>query len=187
MVAPLRIRPERKMGMVSSMFNSVSGKRIALLGFAFKKDTADVRETAAAYVSKFLLEERAHLRVYDPKVRLPAMLSELDYTCGVTPENCPDLAVSSALCRRAAAFAPLVPARPRPRPNAPACACFPGSRDALVLPCLRSEPQRWPGSRVRSLVCCLVLLPLRARSRRRALCRAPPLWRLATAPTPWQS
>jgi len=88
-------------GMVSSMFNSVSGKRIALLGFAFKKDTADVRETAAAYVSKFLLEERAHLRVYDPKVRLPAMLSELDYTCGVTPENCPDMATRFVSCASA--------------------------------------------------------------------------------------
>ncbi len=58
--------------IVKCMFNTVSGKSLALLGFAFKKDTGDVRETAAAYVSKTLLEERANLRIYDPKVRLPA-------------------------------------------------------------------------------------------------------------------
>jgi UDPglucose 6-dehydrogenase len=54
--------------IVKCMFNTVSGKSLALLGFAFKKDTGDVRETAAAYVSKTLLEERANLRIYDPKV-----------------------------------------------------------------------------------------------------------------------
>ena len=42
--------------MVRSMFNSITGKKIAMYGFAFKKDTGDTRETAAAYVSKFLLE-----------------------------------------------------------------------------------------------------------------------------------
>jgi UDPglucose 6-dehydrogenase len=55
--------------MVSRMFNSVTGKKIAILGFAFKKDTGDVRESAAAYVAKALLGERANLHIYDPKVR----------------------------------------------------------------------------------------------------------------------
>jgi len=55
--------------MVSRMFNSVTGKKIAILGFAFKKDTGDVRESAAAYVAKALLGERAQLHIYDPKVR----------------------------------------------------------------------------------------------------------------------
>ena len=54
--------------MISSMFNTITNKKIVLFGFAFKKDTGDVRETAAAYVSKTLLEERANLRIYDPKV-----------------------------------------------------------------------------------------------------------------------
>jgi len=53
--------------MVSRMFNSVTSKKIALLGFAFKKDTGDVRESAAAYVAKALLQERADLHVFDPK------------------------------------------------------------------------------------------------------------------------
>jgi len=38
--------------MVSRMFNTVTGKKIAIFGFAFKKDTGDTREAAAAYVMK---------------------------------------------------------------------------------------------------------------------------------------
>lgn len=54
--------------MVSRMFNTVTGKKIAIFGFAFKKDTGDTRETASAFVMRDLLEERALLNVYDPKV-----------------------------------------------------------------------------------------------------------------------
>lgn len=50
------------------MFNTVSGKQIALLGFAFKKDTADTRESPAIDIAQSLLEEGAFLKVYDPKV-----------------------------------------------------------------------------------------------------------------------
>ena len=77
--------------MLAALFNSVQGKRIALLGFAFKKDTGDVRESAAAYVAKQLIQERALLRVFDPKVKRVAMLEELDYTCGVNAANTPGL------------------------------------------------------------------------------------------------
>eukprot|EP00968_Pinguiococcus_pyrenoidosus_P016773 scaffold1637_cov253-Pinguiococcus_pyrenoidosus.AAC.13 len=44
--------------MVSRMMNTVTGKRIAIFGFAFKKDTGDTRETASAFVCRDLLEER---------------------------------------------------------------------------------------------------------------------------------
>jgi len=77
--------------ILDTLFNSVQGKRIALLGFAFKKDTGDVRESAAAYVAKQLIGERALVRVYDPKVKRVAMLEELDYTCGVNAGNTPEL------------------------------------------------------------------------------------------------
>ncbi len=50
------------------MFNTIAGKKIAILGFAFKKDTGDTRETAAIYVSQHLLSERALISIYDPKV-----------------------------------------------------------------------------------------------------------------------
>ena len=54
--------------VVRTMFNTVSDKTIAIWGFAFKKDTNDTRESAAIYVCRDLLEERAKLRIYDPKV-----------------------------------------------------------------------------------------------------------------------
>eukprot|EP00958_Prasinococcus_capsulatus_P018637 scaffold2200_cov413-Prasinococcus_capsulatus_cf.AAC.3 len=54
--------------VVSAMFNSISGKRIAVLGFAFKKDTGDTRETPAIEVCRGLLHDGAHIAVYDPQV-----------------------------------------------------------------------------------------------------------------------
>jgi UDPglucose 6-dehydrogenase len=54
--------------IVSSLFNTVSDKKIAILGFAFKKDTGDTRESPAIYVAKYLLEEGANLQIFDPKV-----------------------------------------------------------------------------------------------------------------------
>jgi UDPglucose 6-dehydrogenase len=54
--------------IVSSLYNSVAGKRIAVLGFAFKKDTNDTRESAAIAVCHDLLDEQANVVVYDPKV-----------------------------------------------------------------------------------------------------------------------
>jgi UDPglucose 6-dehydrogenase len=53
--------------MVRAMFNSLSAKRIAVLGFAFKADTSDTRESPAIPVCRQLLEERAHLAIHDPK------------------------------------------------------------------------------------------------------------------------
>ena len=54
--------------VVSSMFNTVSGKKIAVLGFAFKKDTSDTRKTPAIDVCKGLLGDDAYLSIYDPRV-----------------------------------------------------------------------------------------------------------------------
>lgn len=54
--------------IVTELFNTVSSKRITLLGFAFKKDTNDTRESAAIYVARDLLEEQADLAIYDPQV-----------------------------------------------------------------------------------------------------------------------
>jgi UDPglucose 6-dehydrogenase len=54
--------------IVRTLFNTVSGKRIAILGFAFKKDTNDTRESAAIHIVRDLLTENAHVAVYDPRV-----------------------------------------------------------------------------------------------------------------------
>ncbi|HRV91116.1 MAG TPA: UDP-glucose 6-dehydrogenase [Anaerolineae bacterium] len=52
--------------MVSSMFNTVAGKRIALLGVAFKANTGDTRESPALNVCRSLLEEHANVVLTDP-------------------------------------------------------------------------------------------------------------------------
>jgi UDPglucose 6-dehydrogenase len=54
--------------IVRSLFNTVADKKIAVLGFAFKKDTNDTRESAAISVCRDLLAEQARVVVYDPKV-----------------------------------------------------------------------------------------------------------------------
>lgn len=54
--------------VISTLFNTVADKKIAVLGFAFKKDTNDTRESAAIYVCGDLLEEQANVAIYDPKV-----------------------------------------------------------------------------------------------------------------------
>lgn len=63
--------------IVRTLFNTVSGKKIAVLGFAFKKDTNDTRESAAIYVCRDLLEEQAELHIYDPKVSRENVLADL--------------------------------------------------------------------------------------------------------------
>lgn len=54
--------------IVRELFNTVSDKKIAILGFAFKKDTNDTRESAAIAVCRDLLAEQARVAIYDPKV-----------------------------------------------------------------------------------------------------------------------
>ena len=54
--------------IIRDLFNTVSGKHIGILGFAFKKDTNDTRETAAISVCRDLLAEGAKVYVYDPQV-----------------------------------------------------------------------------------------------------------------------
>ena len=63
--------------VISSMFNTVSDKKIAVLGFAFKKDTNDTRESPAIYVCQDLLEEQAHIAIYDPKVEVAQIQRDL--------------------------------------------------------------------------------------------------------------
>jgi UDPglucose 6-dehydrogenase len=65
--------------IVHTMFNTVSDKRIAVWGFAFKKDTNDTRESAAIYICRDLLEERARLTIYDPQVKLDQVKRDLKY------------------------------------------------------------------------------------------------------------
>ncbi|WP_158960399.1 UDP-glucose 6-dehydrogenase [Myroides fluvii] len=72
--------------IVLTLFNTVNDKKIAFLGWAFKKDTNDTRESAAIYVANDLIEEEAQIHVYDPKVTGMQMLSDLDYLATRQPE-----------------------------------------------------------------------------------------------------
>lgn len=87
--------------IVSSMFNTITGKRISIFGFAFKKDTGDTRETAACYVMKDLLEEGAVMAVYDPKVKRAQMLEEFRYTYNLNAEGVAKLEKSIVTCASA--------------------------------------------------------------------------------------
>ena len=63
--------------IIKSLFNTISGKKIAILGFAFKKDTGDTRESPAIYVCAQLLDEGAQLCIYDPKVKATQIIKDL--------------------------------------------------------------------------------------------------------------
>jgi UDPglucose 6-dehydrogenase len=65
--------------IVQTLYNTVADKKIAFLGWAFKKDTNDTRESAAIYVANDLLNEQAQIAVYDPKVSRKEVLADLDY------------------------------------------------------------------------------------------------------------
>ena len=54
--------------IVRKLFNTVTNKKIAVFGFAFKKDTGDTRESASIDVCRYLMDEGAHVAIYDPKV-----------------------------------------------------------------------------------------------------------------------
>tara|TARA_Y200000002_G_scaffold360179_1_gene345245 strand:+ start:3539 stop:4933 length:1395 start_codon:yes stop_codon:yes gene_type:complete len=65
--------------IIKTLYSTVSGKTIAFLGWAFKKDTNDTRESAAIYVADSLMDEQATIKVYDPKVTSTQMQSDLNY------------------------------------------------------------------------------------------------------------
>ncbi|MEH6705825.1 nucleotide sugar dehydrogenase [Galbibacter orientalis] len=65
--------------IISTLYNTVSGKKIVFYGWAFKKDTNDTRESAAIYVADALLEEQAEIVIYDPKVSEERIYADLDY------------------------------------------------------------------------------------------------------------
>ncbi len=73
--------------IITTLYNTVSGKKIVFFGWAFKKDTNDTRESAAIYVADALLDERAEITVYDPKVPASQIYADLDYLGTRSPEE----------------------------------------------------------------------------------------------------
>jgi UDPglucose 6-dehydrogenase len=82
--------------MLSTMFNTVAGKRIALFGFAFKADTGDTRESPARAVARALLAEQAHVVVTDPKALSNARDDLADFQGAVEFEADPYAAAAGA-------------------------------------------------------------------------------------------
>ena len=64
--------------IIKSLYNTVSGKKITLFGWSFKKDTNDTRESSAIYVADILLEEGAFLSIYDPKVEKEQIINDIN-------------------------------------------------------------------------------------------------------------
>lgn len=73
--------------IITTLYNTISGKKIAFLGWAFKKDTNDTRESAAIHVADYLLKEEANIAVFDPKVDENKILADLDYLESRKPEQ----------------------------------------------------------------------------------------------------
>jgi len=77
--------------IIKTLYNTVSDKKIAFLGWAFKKDTNDTRESAAIKVADHLLNEQAQISVYDPKVNAAQIYADLDYLGTRAPKENKDL------------------------------------------------------------------------------------------------
>ena len=54
--------------VLKNLYNTLAEKKIVILGFAFKADTNDTRESAAITICKDLIDEGAELIIHDPKV-----------------------------------------------------------------------------------------------------------------------
>ena len=83
--------------IITTLFNTVNGKKIALFGWAFKKDTNDTRESAAIYVADQLLEDGANIHVYDPKVSEAKIKADLSYLWELN--NIPEARITQKLAQ----------------------------------------------------------------------------------------
>jgi UDPglucose 6-dehydrogenase len=59
-------QPIRMMQLLKNKLGDLEGKKVAVLGLAFKNDTDDIRESRSIPVIKELLDNGAQVRAYDP-------------------------------------------------------------------------------------------------------------------------
>ena len=64
--------------VVNKLYGNISGKRIVILGFAFKADTNDTRNSPSIKISSQLLAEDATLVINDPKVEKQSIIRALN-------------------------------------------------------------------------------------------------------------
>ncbi|MEI7591233.1 MAG: nucleotide sugar dehydrogenase, partial [Deltaproteobacteria bacterium] len=82
--------------MLHSMFNTLANKKICLLGFAFKANTNDVRESPAIHIARKLLEENAVIVISDPRAMDNAKIELKDYCGNITYTDDPIKAAKGA-------------------------------------------------------------------------------------------
>jgi UDPglucose 6-dehydrogenase len=63
--------------IITGLNSTLKQKKITLLGWAFKANTSDSRESSAIYIADVLLEEGAELHVYDPMVKKDRIYQDL--------------------------------------------------------------------------------------------------------------
>ena len=73
--------------ITKKLFGTLSGKKIAILGFAFKSNTNDTRESAAIQICKDLLDEGAILSIHDPKVSIDQIEKDLNLEATTQPNT----------------------------------------------------------------------------------------------------
>ncbi len=73
--------------VVNKLFGNISGKKISILGFAFKANTNDTRNSPCIDICNDLLEEGANLSIYDPKVDEEQILNDLDFKIETNIKN----------------------------------------------------------------------------------------------------
>ena len=66
--------------IVTCLYHTLTDKKVAVLGFAYKKDTGDTRESASISLVNSLVAEKADIRIYDPKVEDDQIWMELKWT-----------------------------------------------------------------------------------------------------------
>ncbi len=77
--------------ITKKLFGTLSDKKIAILGFAFKANTNDTRESAAIQICKDLLDEGATLSIHDPKVKEDQILKDLNQEKSSKEKNSPEI------------------------------------------------------------------------------------------------
>ncbi|MBO8206804.1 nucleotide sugar dehydrogenase [Prochlorococcus marinus XMU1406] len=73
--------------VVDKLFGTLNGKKIAILGFAFKANTNDTRESSAIKITKELLTEGAEIVIHDPKVTKDQIKKDLEKNEGKDPKQ----------------------------------------------------------------------------------------------------
>lgn len=63
--------------ILSYLKKNFQRKKVAILGWAFKANTKDSRESAAIYITNYLIEAGVNIQIYDPMVSEKQIISDL--------------------------------------------------------------------------------------------------------------